>query len=144
MTKKKAPIMASAVLVCALAVGSAHAMTVSPTIDSAVPTVSAEVQHRDLELGSGTIYDNGNGWKDYYKLSPDNGKYINLYVENLGSVAVVASINDQSKRTFQPGEKGHISITASWYSRNYEFKISPLGGDATFFYAMAQRDNPVP
>ncbi len=142
MTKKKAPIVTAAVLVCALAVGSAHAMTVSPTIDPSVPTVSAEAQSRDLIINSGTI-SNGTGLNETYNLSPSNGRYINLYVENTGSVAIVTSINGQGDRTFQPGEKGHISITASWYSRNYQFKATPLGGQATFFYATAQRDNPV-
>lgn len=142
MTKKKVPVVMAAVLVCALASGSAYAMTVSPTIDPSVPTVSAEAQLRDLIINSGTI-SNGTGLNETYTLSPSNGRYINLYVENTGSVAVVASINGQSQRTFQPGQKGHISITASWYSRNYQFKATPLGGQAEMFYAIAQRDNPV-
>lgn len=139
MSKRSAGMILAAVLACLLAVGSIYAAQPVST-----PAPVPESQTYDLALGSGTITNSALGLETSKKLSKSNGQYLNLYVENLGDVPVIASINGESKRTFMPGEKGHITVIASWWDRYYDFAVTPQSGQATFFYAMAQRENPVP
>jgi len=80
------------------------------------------------------------------KLNKSNGKYVNLYVENNGSNPVVATINGQSERTFQPDEKGRISleVTQTFWGgdREYVFKVVPgtNGGSVNIHYEIDRRD----
>jgi len=79
------------------------------------------------------------------KLNKSNGKYANLYVENKGPTPVVATINGQSKRTFQPDEKGRIclEVTQTFWGgdREYMFKVvTGAGGSINIHYEIDQRD----
>ena len=80
------------------------------------------------------------------KLNKSNGKYVNFYVENNGSHSIVATINGQSERTFEPGEKGHIyvEVTQGLFGtdKEYVFKVVPgtNGGSVNIHYEIAQRD----
>lgn len=79
-------------------------------------------------------------------LNKKNGKYVNLYLENNGSNPVVATINGQSERTFQPDEKGHIYLEVTQgflgLDKEYEFKVVPghNGGSISIYYEIDQRD----
>lgn len=77
-------------------------------------------------------------------LNRKNGKYVTLYVNNYGEVAVTATINGQKERRFEPGEAGHIylEVTQGVFGRdkNYTFKVSPVSGTAKFRWDIAQRD----
>jgi len=79
------------------------------------------------------------------KLNESNGKYANLYVENKGPTPVVATINGQSERTFQPDEKGSIclEVTQTFWGgdREYMFKVvTGAGGSINISYEIDQRD----
>ncbi len=79
-------------------------------------------------------------------LNESNGKYAVLYVENSGSAPVVAAINGQSQRTFQPDETGQIylEVTQTFWGgdREYTFKVVPgaNGGSISISYEITQRD----
>ena len=133
MGKRKVTMILAVLLVCSLAVGSIYAAQPIST-----PITVPELY--DPVLGSGTITHSGLGLETSKKLSRANGTTIDLHVENHGNVPVIASINGESKRTFMPGEKGHITVVASWWDRYYDFAVTPQSGQATFFYAMAQRN----
>lgn len=133
MGKRKATMILAVLLVCSLAVGSIYAA-------QPISTPIAESELYDPVLGSGTITNSGLGLETSKKLSRANGTNIDLHVENHGNVPVIASINGESKRTFMPGEKGHITVVASRWDRYYDFAVTPQSGQATFFYAMAQRN----
>lgn len=100
----------------------------------------------DLFIDNGNI-NNKTGLNTTYKLNKGNGKYVNLYVENKGSDNVVATINDSSKRTFKPSEKGHIyvEVTQGFFGgdKEYVFKVlsGKNGGTVNIYYEIAQREN---
>ena len=79
-------------------------------------------------------------------LNRSNGKYVNFYIENLGENPVVATINGQKERTFEPGEKGHINfeVTQGIFGgdKNYTFKAvaGKDGGTVHIHYIIYQRD----
>lgn len=80
-------------------------------------------------------------------MNKDNGKYVNLYVENKGSGSVIATINDQSSRTFKKGESGHIYVEVTQGAlggdKSYNFKVvtGTNGGMVDIYYKIAQRDS---
>ena len=81
------------------------------------------------------------------KLDRSNGKYVNLHVENQGDIYVTATINGESPKTFEPGEKDHIyvEVTQNWlgYDREYEFKAVSAGdgGIVNIYYEITQQDS---
>lgn len=101
----------------------------------------------DLSLASGNLLDSDTGLEMSMTLNKDNGQYVNLYVENIGSTSVKATINGQNERTFKPGESGHISleVTQGWFGfdKSYEFKVvsATNGGVISIHYEIAQRDS---
>lgn len=105
---------------------------------------SAEVMPRDLSIDEGDE-NSVTGLNDSYKLNRENGKYVNLYVENKGSNDVVASINDTSEKTFKPGAKGHISVEVTQGifggDKEYTFKVvtGKNGGSVDIYYKIAQK-----
>ena len=107
------------------------------------------VDDRSLNNPSVTGIDSGDissniGLEVSKKLNERNGKYVNMYVENNGSNSVVATINGQSERTFQAGEKGHVSVevTQGFFGldRDYAFKVVPgaNGGAINIHYEIVQ------
>lgn len=107
---------------------------------------SQQIIPSDLTIDSGDI-NNKTGLKTTYKLNNSNGKYVNLYIENKGTNSVVATINDDSKRTFVKDEKGHISleITQGFLNEDneYEFKVvtGKNGGTVNIHYEIAQQNS---
>ena len=97
------------------------------------------------EISSGTI-SSITGLGPSFTLNQSDGKYVALYVENNGANSVVATINGQSKRTFQAGERGHIylEVTQKFFGadKEYEFKVVPgtNGGSISIQYEITQRD----
>ena len=104
-------------------------------------TESVEIMPHDSSIDDGNI-NNITGFNTTYKLNKDNGKYVNLYVENNGSNDVVATINDSNKRTFKSGEKGHISVEVTQGDKEYMFEVhtGKNGGTVNIYYKIAQRD----
>ncbi len=98
-----------------------------------------------MTLGSGES-NSITGLEMTRKLNRSNGKYVNLYVENNGSNSVVATINGQSERTFQPGEKGciYVEVTQGFLGtdKDYAFKVvtGTNGGSVNIHYEITQRD----
>lgn len=109
------------------------------------PTVvsSEGVKPFSLDIDGG-YYVGERGLNTTISLNRSNGKYVNLYVENTGAVTVVATINGQKERRFDPGEKGHIyfNVTQDIFGndRKYTFVVSPVSGIAEFRWDIAQRD----
>ena len=95
------------------------------------------------KIDSGDIRSN-TGLETSMMLNQENGKYVNLYVENNGSHSVVATINGQSERAFEAGEKGYIHLEVTQdllgLDREYEFKVVPgtNGGSIDIHYEIAQ------
>ncbi len=94
-------------------------------------------------IDSGEINSN-TGLEVSKTLNKSNGKYVNLYVENIGANSIVATINGQSERTFKAGEKGHIYLKVTQgllgLDREYVFKVVPgtNGGSINIHYEIAQ------
>jgi hypothetical protein len=94
-------------------------------------------------IDSGDIRSN-TGLETSMMLNQENGKYVNLYVENNGSHSVVATINGQSERAFKAGEKGYIHLEVTQdllgLDREYDFKVVPgtNGGSIDIHYEIAQ------
>lgn len=109
------------------------------------PVEDSEIMPLDLGIDDGTI-DNFSGLDVTRKLNRKNGEYVNLYVENKGTNAVIATINGKNERTFQPGEVGHISaeVTQGLFGtdKSYRFKVvtGKSGGSVKINYVIAQRD----
>lgn len=82
-----------------------------------------------------------------YTLDEKDGKYVNFYIENVGDIAVSATINGEEKRIFQPNEKGHIYIEVDnsifGKSKEYTFRAvsEPVGATIKINYIIAQRDS---
>lgn len=131
------------IMIRALAIPAFSAVPALP--DDASPTELRGVVLSDLLLDSGEI-ENLVGLEMTKKLNQDNGRYVDLYVENNGAGPVVATINGESERTFEEGESGRISVevTQGWFGadRDYEFKVVPgtNGGTVNIRYEIAQRD----
>ncbi|MGI6030897.1 MAG: hypothetical protein ACOX7F_05285 [Eubacteriales bacterium] len=95
------------------------------------------------EIDNGDI-SNHTGLRVSQTLNEGNGKYVNLYVENNGTNSVVATINGQSEKTFQAGEKGSISLEVeqdhSGSDKEYQFKVVPgtNGGTIDIHYEIVQ------
>lgn len=95
------------------------------------------------KIDSGDIRSN-TGLETSMMLNQENGKYVNLYVENNGSHSVVATINGQSERAFKAGEKGYIHLEVTQdllgLDREYDFKVVPgtNGGSIDIHYEIAQ------
>lgn len=102
----------------------------------------------DIGMGvaSGKIYSNV-GLEVSKELNQNNGKYVNLYVENNGSNSVVATINGQNERTFKAGEEGYIYLEVTQgflgLDREYVFKVVPgtNGGSIEICYEITQEDS---
>lgn len=141
--KKFLSMTLALIMTMALAIPAFATETVSPVEPD--PTEGRWIMPLDLFIDSGEI-NNKTGLEVSKKLNKDNGKYVNLYVENKGSGPVVATINGKSERTFKKGESGHIyvEVTQGWFGadKEYEFKVVPgtNGGTVNIHYEIAQRD----
>ncbi|MDR3092114.1 MAG: hypothetical protein LBU36_08040 [Clostridiales bacterium] len=133
-------ILASALIIGVIVMGS----SVVYADDAASGGVSGyESDNAGLELktgsASGTDFTSGE-----VDLTSSNGKYLNYYVENNGSVSVYITISGgaSAERTLKPGEKGHISVTLASGTKSYTCKAvpTPNGGEIDIYYKMAQRD----
>lgn len=109
--------------------------------------VSAEendglTQSRGMNLASGYLYD-ATQFTETYKLTYENGRFVNFYVENLGDVSVEITINGAGAKTLAPGQSGHISCAVIFLIPEYKFKAvpTPNGGNISIYYSIAQRDS---
>lgn len=131
------------IMIMALAIPAFSAVPAPPA--DAGPAEPRWIMPPDLPLDSGEI-ENLIGLEMTKKLNQDNGRYVDLYVENNGAGPVVATINGESERTFEEGESGRISVevTQGWFGadREYEFKVVPgtNGGTVNIRFEIAQRD----
>ena len=75
-------------------------------------------------------------------LNKNNGKTVNFWIRNKGSVNVVISINSENERTIKPGRSGHISADVTSASQSFDFNAeasSSTPGDISIDYRIAQR-----
>lgn len=75
-------------------------------------------------------------------LNKNNGKTVNFWIRNKGSVNVVISINGENERTIKPGRSGHISADVTSASQSFDFNAeasSSTPGDISIDYRIAQR-----
>ncbi len=104
------------------------------------------IQPYDMDVASGTVT-NQTEFKQSYDLDEDNGKYVNFYIENTGSVGITITINGKKSRTLNPGKSGHIYLDVEngifGTSKSYTFKAVPAknGGKISMNWIIAQRDN---
>ena len=138
MKNRKLAVLLAAVVVSTVIAAPATAMTANKVKEPATVTDPTEIMPLDLDLDGGDISNSATGIEKSLKLNQKNGKYVNLYVENKGQTAIVATINGDAKRTFQRGEKGHIYVEVTQgflgTDRSYTFKVAPVSGSAAFRY----------
>ncbi len=109
------------------------------------PPVAVVESPRDFSIDEGD-QNNATGLKASYNLNRENGKYVNLYVENKGSNDVVSTINDTNAKIFKPGAKGHISVEVTQGilggDQDYLFRVAAgkNGGTVNIHYSIAQQD----
>ena len=74
---------------------------------------------RDLDVDSGSY--SGADYDDTFYLSKNNGKTVNFWIRNKGSVNVVISINGENERTIKPGRSGHITADVTDTNQSFYF-----------------------
>lgn len=77
-----------------------------------------------------------------YELRQADGKYVNFFVQNVGSGPVVISINGEYSQTIPEGKAGHISapISASIVPQTMTIKcVSSSDEDINIIWSAAQR-----
>ena len=74
---------------------------------------------RDLDVDSGSY--SGADYDDTFYLSKNNGKTVNFWIRNKGSVNVVISINGENERTIKPGKSGHITADVTDTNQSFYF-----------------------
>ncbi|MFP5521198.1 hypothetical protein [Peptococcus simiae] len=87
---------------------------------SAARAVSENIELRSYSIFSGNVNQQSYFYKNVL-LKPKNGSYVNFWIKNTGGSAITININNQTYRTFAPGEQGHISAnipTAKYYAFN--------------------------
>lgn len=77
------------------------------------------VSVRDLDVDSGSY--SGADYDDTFYLSKNNGKTVNFWIRNKGSVNVVISINGENERTIKPGKSGHITADVTDTNQSFYF-----------------------
>lgn len=74
---------------------------------------------RDLDVDSGSY--SGADYDDTFYLSKNNGKTVNFWIRNKGSVNVVISINGENERTIKSGKSGHITADVTDTNQSFYF-----------------------
>ena len=74
---------------------------------------------RDLDVDSGSY--SGADYDDTFYLSKNNGKTVNFWIRNKGSVNVVVSINGENERTIKSGKSGHITADVTDTNQSFYF-----------------------
>lgn len=77
------------------------------------------VSVRDLDVDSGSY--SGADYDDTFYLSKNNGKTVNFWIRNKGSVNVVISINGENERTIKSGKSGHITADVTGTNQRFDF-----------------------
>lgn len=77
------------------------------------------VSVRDLDVDSGSY--SGADYDDTFYLSKNNGKTVNFWIRNKGSVNVVVSINGENERTIKSGKSGHITADVTDTNQSFYF-----------------------
>ena len=98
------------------------------------------VSVRDLDVDSGSY--SGADYDDTFYLSKNNGKTVNFWIRNKGSVNVVISINGENERTIKPGKSGHITADVTDTNQSFYFNAKSSAstpGDISIDYRIAQR-----
>ena len=78
---------------------------------------------RDLDVDSGSY--SGSDYDDTFYLSKNNGKTVNFWIRNKGSVNVVVSINGENERTIKSGKSGHITADVTDTNQSFYFNARP-------------------
>ena len=146
MKNRAIAALSAAAIACTIFVLSACAAEMDEDKTSVDAVESVEIMPCDFHIASATLIDSNIGLEMSKMLNEENGKYVNLNVENNGSNSVVAAINGQNSRTLKPGESGHISLEVTQgflgLDREYEFTVvaGTNGGAISIHYEIAQQD----
>lgn len=112
--------------------------------DESVKTVDDRellTQTYDANIGSGSVTDQTE-FQQSYDLDEGNGKYVDFFINNTGSVNITANINGEKSHTFNSGEEGHIYLEVkNGILRNkYTFKAVPAknGGKISIDWIITQ------
>lgn len=92
-------------------------------------------------LGDGTH--SGGKFARTYECRKVDGKYLNFFVENLGSYPVLITINGEYARTIPAGSAGHIraSIASTIMAQSMTVEcVSESGEELNIYWKAAQRD----
>ncbi len=100
----------------------------------------AQMQPYGIDLAEGGAA--GSEFETTKALTSKNGKTVNFWVQNNGTISVAITINGKGKRTIELGAQGHISADIGDISKAYKCKAVPVpnGGDIDIDYKIAQRD----
>lgn len=116
-------IMAICVLIPSCAEGH-HVSDSDGEVLSERTSVDNEIMSvRDLDVDSGSY--SGADYDDTFYLSKNNGKTVNFWIRNKGSVNVVISINGENERTIKPGRSGHITADVTGTNQSFYFNAKP-------------------
>ncbi len=125
--KKTIGMVAGIMAICMLIPSYAEGHHV-PDSDSGVLSERTSVDNeiasvRDLDVDSGSY--SGADYDDTFYLSKNNGKTVNFWIRNKGSVNVVISINGENERTIKPGRSGHITADVTGTNQSFHFNAKP-------------------
>lgn len=116
-----------------------------PDSDSGVLSERTSVDNEIMSVRAVGIAEGSYSGPEYQYsvyLNKNNGKTVNFWIRNKGSVNVVISINGENERTIKPGRSGHISADVTSASQSFDFNAeasSSTPGDISIDYRIAQR-----
>ena len=145
MKNRKLSALLAAAMVSATVAVPAAAEKTEPVTAPVGMADAIEIMPREMPVANGEINDKS-GLDISKTLNKNNGKYVNFYVENLGSNPVQITINDENERILEAGEKGHISMEVTQgifgADKTYKFKAvaGKNGGTVHINYVIYQRD----
>lgn len=113
------------------------------TACGSAPAADAPPQVTELQAGHQTTNANV---QLLGELSPEQGRYLTLQVENVGEYPVLlfADRNLEDKVRIEPGQTGTLQKEVGLLTRSYYFSISPpgTGGDPNVIYTLTQSTTP--
>ncbi len=130
-------------IVAVLSMGMMVLSACGNTEQTEAPTEQAQTSEvRSKEIFSGS-YSDDDTFLQSYKLSKDNGNYVNFWIDNTGERSVTIRIDEKGDTEIKAGESGHISAKVGGLKKYYDFMAVPSdgnGGTITFEYDIKQTD----
>lgn len=146
MKNKVIATLLATTIICGTFATLAYVIDIKENNNTREVVTPKQITPLDLSIDNGESNSNV-GLEKTYKLNNDNGKYVNLYVENKGTNDVVATINDSSEKTLKPNEKGNVCVEVNqgFFGRDKDYVFKVLtgrnGGTVDIYYEIAQQEN---